>query len=63
MVGVIETFYNNVIDVYLHCVSDQLLENLIDHPLESSSGILQVEGHDFIAADGVAVGEGRHVLI
>ena len=62
IVGVIETLHKHV-DIHLHFVPDQLLENFINHSLESGSFVLQAEGHDFVAVDGAAGGEGRLVLV
>jgi len=62
MVGAIKTLHKHV-DIHLPCVPDQLLENFINHSLESGSFVLQAEGHDFVAVDGAAGGEGRLVLV
>jgi len=63
MIGAIKTLYKHVIDVYLYCVPNQLLESLIDHSLENGSDVLQAEGYDFVSVDGVAGGKDRLVLI
>ena len=52
MVQGLETLHEHVVDIYLHCVPDQLLEDLINHLLEGGSGVLQLEGHYFVAVDG-----------
>jgi len=57
MVVAIETFHKHVIDIHFHRVSDQLLEDFIDYPLKSGSGVLQLEGHDFVAVDDTTGGE------
>ena len=51
VVGTLKSLHKHVIDVYLHSVSDLLLEDLIGHSLEGSSGVLQSEGHYFVAVD------------
>jgi len=56
-------FTKHVINVHLQCACDSLLENFIDHPLESGSGIFQAKGHDFVAVDDTASGKGCLVLI
>ena len=63
MVGAIDTFHKHVVDIYLHYVSNQLLEDFIDHPLKSGSGVLQAKGHDFETVDDAANGEGCLVVI
>jgi len=45
MVLALETLHAHVVDIYLHCVPDQLLEDLINLPLEGGYGVLQPEGH------------------
>jgi len=57
------TLHEHVNNIYFHCVPDQVLEDLIDHPLEDSSGVFQPEGHYIAVVDGAASGEGRLVLI
>ena len=61
--GVIEALNKHVIDIHLYFVSNQLIEDFIIHPVKSSSGVLQSEGHDFVAGNGVASGEGCLVFI
>ena len=63
MIGAIKTLYKHVIDVYLYCVPNQLLESLIDHSLENGSDVLQAEGYDFVSVDGAAIDKDRLVLI
>ena len=46
-----EILHKHIIDVHLHGTSDLLLEDFVDHPLESCSDILQSEEHHLIAVD------------
>jgi len=40
MVKTSDALHKHVVDVYLHGMSDQIFEHLVDHPLEGGSGIL-----------------------
>ena len=55
--------HEHVNNIHLHCIPDSLLEDFVDHPLESGSDILQAEGHDFVTVDGTTSDEGYLVLI
>jgi len=46
-----EALHKHVIDVHLHGTPDLLLENFVDHPLESCSSIFQSEGRHLVAVD------------
>ena len=63
MIRVLETLYEHVVDIHLHCASYQLLEDFIDHLVEGDSDIIQPEGHYFVAVDGTTSVEGNLALI
>ena len=58
-----EALYKHVIDMHLHGTSDLLLEDLVDHSLESCSGVLQFKGHHLAAVDPSIKDECHLVLI
>ena len=61
VVDISETLHKHVIDVHLHGTSDLLLENLVGHPLESCSYVLQSERHHHVAVDP-SVGDEHHLV-
>jgi len=61
MVGALKTLHKHVVNVYLHGVFDQLLEDLVDHSLKSSSGVFQSEWHHLITVDS-SIGDERHLI-
>jgi len=57
------TFHQHIINVHLHGVPDQVLEDFVYHPLEGSPCILESDGHHLEAMDSSTSGEGRFVFI
>ena len=58
MVFSVLTFDDHVVDVDLHYVVDLLALHAGDHPLIGGSGVLEDEGHDFIAICSLRSDEG-----
>ena len=52
------TFHQYIIDVYFCGAPDQVLEDFVNHSLESSPSILESEGHHLVAVDSPISGEG-----
>ena len=61
MVSHARDFDHHVINVGLHVLADLASEDLIDHPLISSFGILQPEGHYFITV-GPSIGDEGYLV-
>ena len=56
-------FDHHVINVGLHISTNLVNEDLIDHPLISSSSIFQLEGHYFIAVSPSVSDEGCFLFV
>ena len=61
MVGPPKTLQKHVVNVYLHGMPNQVLEDLVDHSLEGCSGILHSERHHVIAIDSLI--DDEHLLV
>ena len=55
--------HQHVIHVHLHVASDLSFEDLIDEALVGGSGILQTEGHHFVAVKALGGHEGRMLFV
>ena len=61
MVSVSKILHKHVIDICIHGVSNQLLEDLVDYFLGGSSGILQFKWHHLIIVDS-PIGDKYHLI-
>jgi len=57
------TFHQYIIDVHLHGVLDQVLEDFVYHPLEGCPCVLESESHHLVAVDSSTNGEGYFFFI
>ena len=52
----------HIIDVHLHGVPDQVLEDFVYHSLEGCPCVLESEGHHLVAVDSLIGGESHSYL-
>jgi len=57
------TFHQYIVDVYFHGAPDQVLEDFVNHSLESGPSILESEGHHFVAKDSPISDKGYLILV
>ena len=57
------TFHQYIISIHLHGVPNQVLEDLVYHPLEGNPCVLESKGHHLVAVDSLTSGKVYYVLI
>ena len=63
MIRALYTFHQHIVDVYFHGAPDQILEDFVNHSLESVPNILESDRHHHVAVDSMISGEGYLIFI
>jgi len=63
VIRVLYTFHQHIVDVYFHGASNQVLEDFVNHLLESVPNILESKGHHLVAIDFPISDEGCLVFV
>ena len=59
VISALYTFHQHIVNVHLHGVPDQVLEDFVNHLLEGCPCVLESEGHHLAAVDSPTSGESR----